>query len=94
MTISYILECRNITATSTIPLYTNGKEGYIFAFSVWKCRNSHHVKHCEEEEEIVERLLNFLTENRDEGDEVATETDQGHGQEQDSLQQKGQHVMD
>ena len=42
----------------------------------------------------MERPLNFLTENRDEGDEVATETDQGHGQEQDSLQQKGQHVMD
>ena len=46
---------------------------------------SHHIKHCEEEEKIVEGLLNFLAEDRDEGDEVATETDQGHGQEQDSL---------
>ena len=55
---------------------------------------SHHIKHCEEEEKIVERLLNFLAEDRDEGDEVATETDQGHGQEQDSLQQKLQHAMD
>ena len=41
----------------------------------------------------MERLLNFLTENRDEGDEVATETDQGHGQEQDSLQKEGQHAV-
>ena len=42
----------------------------------------------------MERLLNFLAEDRDEGDEVATETDQGHGQEQDSLQQEGQHAVD
>ena len=50
---------------------------------------SHHIKHCEQEEKIVERLLNFLAENGDKGDEVATETDQGHGQEQHSLQQEG-----
>ena len=42
----------------------------------------------------MERLLNFLTENRDEGNKVAKETDQGHGQEQDSLQQEGQHTID
>ena len=41
----------------------------------------------------MECLLNFLTENRDEGDEVPDETDQGHGQEQDSLQQEGQHAV-
>ena len=41
----------------------------------------------------MERLLNFLTENRDEGDEVADETDQGHGQEQDSLQKEGHHAV-
>ena len=55
---------------------------------------SHHIKHCEEEEKIVEGLLNFLAEDRDEGDEVATETDQGHGQEQHSLQQEGQHAVE
>ena len=55
---------------------------------------THHIKHCEEEEKIVEGLLYFLAEDRDEGDEVATETDQGHGQEQDSLQQEGQHAVE
>ena len=42
----------------------------------------------------MEGLLNFLAEDRDEGDEVATETDQGHGQEQHSLKQEGQHAME
>ena len=42
----------------------------------------------------MERFLNFLAENGDKGDEVATETDQGHGQEQDSLQQEGQHAVE
>ena len=41
----------------------------------------------------MERPLNFLTENRDEGNKVPDETDQGHGQEQDSLQQEGQHAV-
>ena len=41
----------------------------------------------------MERLLNFLTENRDEGNKVPDETDQGHRQEQDSLQQEGQHAV-
>ena len=42
----------------------------------------------------MERLLNFLTEDRDEGNKVPDETDQGHGQEQDSLQEEGQHAVD
>ena len=68
----------------TLPLYT--------FFVVEK--NSHHIKHCEEEEEIVECPLNFLTGNCDEGSKVPNETNQSHGQEQDSLQQKLQHAVD
>ena len=41
----------------------------------------------------MECFLNFLAEDHDEGYEVPDETDQGHGQEQHSLQQEGQHAV-